>query len=51
MGVAAYVLLSSGIVKIESTHRATILAVAFAAGFSERLVVRAAESLAGENKS
>jgi hypothetical protein len=43
--MAAYVLLASGVVQFASDTNAAVLAVAFAAGFSERFVVRALESL------
>jgi len=44
LGVAVYALLRSGILNIEIKDPATVLALAFAAGFSERLVVRAVEN-------
>lgn len=43
--MAAYVLLASGVVEFASDTSAAVLAVAFAAGFSERFVVRALESV------
>ncbi len=42
--LAAYVFLRAGIISVETSGAA--YAVAFAAGFSERLVTKAAESIA-----
>ena len=46
--LAIYVFLKSGFISLEVTTWAGILAIAFASGFSERLVIRAVEAVAGK---
>jgi len=49
-GLAAYVFLRSGLINV-GTGAAGALTVAFIGGFSERLIVRIAESIAGKDDS
>jgi hypothetical protein len=50
-GLAAIPLAAAGVIPINDQGVATLLAVAFVAGFSERLVVRAAETIGGRPAS
>lgn len=50
VALAAYVFLQAGILSFTLTSGALILAISFAAGFSERLVIRAVESVTGKQR-
>lgn len=49
-GLAVYAFLQSKLLNLGAIDLAKVLAVAFAAGFSERLVVKVVESVAGRDK-
>lgn len=49
-GLAAYLFLAGGVIDVGRPSEAVLLAVAFAAGFSEKVILRAVSAVAGEKE-